>query len=119
VPLLFLSAYSVSWASDVCRHLGTQVGALWAAEVGGRLAKMGVEMAAHFSLQGSPGGTRWHGFIGPLEDPRPLYGVFQLYRRWGTTQIAAEPSDEALLSAFASLRDDGSLAILVVNKGPA
>jgi hypothetical protein len=28
------SEYSVSWASGVRRHLGTQVGALWAAECG-------------------------------------------------------------------------------------
>jgi len=37
---------------------------------------------------------------------------------WGTTQVDAESSDEALLPAFASLHDDGQLAILVVNKDP-
>jgi hypothetical protein len=41
-----------------------------------------------------------------------------LYAHWGTTQVDAESSDEALLPAFASLHDDGRLAILVVNKDP-
>ncbi len=53
-----------------------------------------------------------------VEDPRPVYGVYRLYAEWGTTQVAAESSDEALLPAFASLRDDGALAIMVINKDP-
>jgi len=119
VPPLFLSEYSVSWASSVRRHLGTQVAALWDAEVVGRMAKLGVEMAAQFALQGSTGGTRWHGLVGMLEEPRPVYGVYRLYAHWGTTQVAAESSDEPLLPAFASLRDDGALALIVINKDPA
>jgi len=115
VPPLFLSEYNVSWATSVHRHLGTQVGALWNAEVVGRMANVGVEMAAHFALQG----TTWQGLIGMLEDARPVYGVYQLYARWGRTQVAAESSDELLLPAFASLRDDGKLAIIVINKDPA
>jgi len=119
VPPLFLSEYSVSWASGIRRHLGTQVGALWDAEVVGRLANVRLEMAAHFSLQGSTGGTRWHGLVGMLEEPRPVYGVYQLYSHWGTEQVAVESSDEGMLPAFASLREDGALAIIVVNKDPA
>jgi hypothetical protein len=119
VPPLFLSEYSVSWASSVRRHLGTQVAALWDAEVVGRMANLGVEMAAQFALQGSTGGTRWHGLVGMLEELRPVYGVYRLYAHWGATQVAAESSDEPLLPAFASLRDDGTLALIVINKDPA
>jgi len=114
IPPLFLSEYSVSWASGVRRHLGTQVAALWDAEVVGRMANLGVEMAAHFALQA----TRWHGLIGTLEDPRPVYGIYRLYAHWGSAQVVAESSDEQLLPAFASLRDDGALAIMVINKDP-
>jgi hypothetical protein len=103
----------------VRRHLGTQVAALWDAEVVGRMANLGVEMAAQFALQGSTGGTRWHGLVGMLEQPRPVYGVYRLYAHWGTTQVVAESSDEPLLPAFASLRDDGALALIVINKDPA
>jgi len=115
VPPLLLSEYSISWASSRHRHLGSEIDALWSAEVVGRMANLGLEMAAHFALQG----TNWHGMIGMLEDPRPVYGIYHLYAHWGTTQVAVESSDEALLPAFASLRDDGSLALLVVNKDPA
>jgi hypothetical protein len=78
------------------------------------MADLGVEMAAHFALQG----TRWHGMIGMLEDPRPVYGVYRLYAHWGTAQVAAESSDGPMLPAFASLRDDGALAVIVINKDP-
>jgi hypothetical protein len=114
LPPLFLSEYNVSWASRVHRQLGGQVGALWNAEVVGRMANLGVEMAAHFALQG----TDWQGLIGMLDDPRPVYGVYRLYSQWGTRQVAVTSPDEALLPAFASLRDDGSLAVMVVNKDP-
>jgi hypothetical protein len=113
-PLLFLSEYSSSWASGISRHLGSQVDALWNAEVVGRLANLGVEMGAHFALQG----TRWHGMLDGLKQPRPVYGIYQLYSRWGNQQVAVQSSDEALLPAFASLREDGSLAIIVINKDP-
>jgi hypothetical protein len=83
VPSLFLSEYSSSWASGVSRQLGRQVDALWNAEVVGRMANLGVEMAAHFALQG----TRWHGMIDMLQEKRPVYGVYKLYRHWGVTQV--------------------------------
>lgn len=123
VPPLFLSEYSVSWSSGTSRHLSGQVAALWDAEVVGRMAKLEVEMAAHFALQG----TRWHGLIGMLEAPRPVYGVYRLYSHWGTTQVMVASSDEQMLPAFASLRDnenenenedDGALAVIVINKHP-
>lgn len=113
-PPMFLSEYNVSWATSVHRHLGTQVGALWNAEVVGRMANLGVEMGAHFALQG----TTWQGLVGMLKDPRPAHDVYQLYAHWGTTQVAAESSDGSLLPAFASLHDDGQLAVIVINKYP-
>ncbi len=114
VPPLFLSEYNISWATRVRRHLGSQVGALWNAEVVGRMANQGVEMAAHFALQG----TDWQGLAGMLQDPRPVYGVYRLYSQWGDRQLMTESMDEALLPAFASLRPDGALAVLLINKDP-
>ena len=46
------------------------------------------------------------------------HDVYWLYAHRGTTQVTAESADEPLLPAFASLRDDRRLAILVVNKDP-
>jgi hypothetical protein len=114
VPPLFLSEYSSSWASGVSHQLGRQVDALWNAEVVGRMANLGVEMGAHFALQG----TRWHGMIDMLQEKRPVFGVYKLYSHWGTTQVAVDSTDEAVLPAFASLREDGSLVMMVINKDP-
>jgi len=112
VPPLFLSEYNVSWASSVSRHLGGPVAALWNAELLGRLANEGVEMGAHFALQG----TSWQGMVGRLNDPRPAYGTYELFSHWGVQEVAAVSSDEKILPAFASLRKDGSLVLLVINK---
>jgi hypothetical protein len=113
-PPLFLSEYNVSSTSAMRKQLGSQVGALWNAEVVGRLANRGVEMAAHFALQG----TEWQGLVGMLEDPRPVYDVYRLYAMWGDRQVSTESSDDALLPAFASLRSDGALALMLLNKDP-
>jgi hypothetical protein len=116
LPPLFLGEYSITWASGVRVPLATQVGALWAAETIGHMANLGVEMGAHFSLMGSPGGTRWHGLVDPLKKYRPVFGVFKMYKEWGTIQVRSESPDPDILPIFASIREDKSLAILVINK---
>jgi len=114
VPPLFLSAYAASRDTGAQSPLGNEAGALWAAEVVGRLANLGVEMASYPALQGAG----WLGLIGDGLTPRPAYGVFRLYSQWGQTQLAAESPDAALLPAFASRRADGALAVLMLNKDP-
>jgi hypothetical protein len=114
MPPLYNSEYGVSAASTIYEHLGTQVATLWAAEVVGRLANAGVDMAAHFALQG----THWHGLLDEIDDERPIYGLYQLYQHWGQTQIAVESSDESYLPAFASIRDNRSIVVMVVNQDP-
>jgi len=116
IPPLLLGEYSITWASGLRIPLATQVGAIWVAETIGHMANIGVEMGAHFSLMGSPAGTRWHGLVDPLQQIRPVYGIFQIYKEWGTTQIKVESPDPQLLPVFASIRDDKSLAILKINK---
>ena len=68
MPSLFLSEYAASWATSARQHLGSETGARWAAEVVGRMANAGVEMASYFALQG----VGWHGLIGEINDPRPV-----------------------------------------------
>jgi hypothetical protein len=116
LPPLFLGEYSITWASGLRIPLGTQVGALWAAETLGRMTDLGVEMGAHFSLMGSPGGTRWHGLVDPLKEYRPVFGVFQIFKEWGGFQVKVESSEPNLLPAFASKSEGKYLAILVLNK---
>jgi hypothetical protein len=114
IPPLYISEYGVSAASTIYEHLGTQIAALWAAEVVGRMANSGVEMAAHFALQG----THWHGLINGIYSTRPIYGVYQLYTHWGQTQISTQSSDEISLPAFASKSDDQSIVVMIINQDP-
>jgi hypothetical protein len=114
IPPLFNSEYDVSAASTIFEPLGTQVASLWAAEVLGRMANSGVDMAAHFALQG----THWHGLMDEIDSPRPIYGLYQMYHHWGDIQIAATSSDETTLPAFASKQDDDTIVVMVINQDP-
>lgn len=114
IPPLFLSEYAASPDATSQRPLATQAGALWTAEVVGRLANIGVEMASYTALQGAG----WHGLLDERGAPRPAFGIFRLYSQWGQTQLAVESPDEALLPVFASRRSDGALAVLALNKDP-
>lgn len=73
-------------------------------------------MGAHFSLMGSPGGTRWHGLVDPLKEYRPVFGVFQIFKEWGDSQVQVDTTEPKLLPAFASIQEDETLAILILNK---
>ena len=114
IPPLFLSEYAASPDATSQRPLATQAGALWTAEVVGRLANVGVEIASYTALQGAG----WHGLVDDRQTPRPTFGIFRLYSQWGQTQLAVESPDEAQLPAFASRRSDGALAVLALNKDP-
>jgi hypothetical protein len=76
------------------------------------MANVGLPMAAHFALQG----TTWQGLVGMMEDPRPVYWVYRMYNDWGDQQVKVISPDDDFLPAFASRRQDGSLAIMVINK---
>lgn len=114
IPPFFLSQYAASPDSAAQHPLGDPAGALWAAEVVGRLANIGVEMASYAALQGAG----WHGLVDERGAPRPAFGIFRLYSQWGQTQLAVESPDEARLPTFASRRSDGALAVLALNKDP-
>jgi hypothetical protein len=115
MPLMYISEYDVSAASTIYDQLGTQVAALWAAEMLGRAANSGIDMSAHFALQG----THWHGLIDELDPDqyRPIFRLYQIFNYWGTTQISAESKDEWTLPAFASKTND-SVMVMVINQNP-
>ncbi|PJF23149.1 MAG: hypothetical protein CUN56_02385 [Phototrophicales bacterium] len=86
--------------------------AIWWADVLGRLLLDEPFAVAYFDLQSSPprGGT---GLMARYE-PRPTYYVYQIYQRFGTQLVKAEsPVDD--VTAYAALRDDGALTVIVVN----
>ncbi|ALS59330.1 glycoside hydrolase family 44 protein [Pandoraea norimbergensis] len=63
--------------------------------------------------------TRW----GTLDPSMPVYKAIKLYRNYdghggafGSTSVAATAPDPDTVSAFAALRDDGAMTVVVINK---
>lgn len=88
--------------------------AVWLADVLGRLMKMGVPVAAHYAFQTPVSRGAW----GLLErtSVRPQYYVYQLYKQFGEELVYAA-SGVPDVSAYAALRDDGALTLLLINLG--
>jgi hypothetical protein len=85
------------------------LGGLWWADVQGRLLAQQVEMVAHFALADAGG----LGLLDSLGE-RPVFGVFTLYAELRGQLIRATASDPAV-RAYAALRPDGRLAVLLLN----
>jgi hypothetical protein len=87
--------------------------ALWWGDVLGRLITQRVDMVGQFVLSMAPGGGELGLFA--RDDPRPIYYVYPMYRRFGTQLIQAS-TDVPLLSIYAAKRDDGALTVMVINR---
>jgi hypothetical protein len=70
-------------------------------------------MAAYFTLWG----IGYHGVWDNRGKIRPVYYTFLLFNQFGNRLMRAE-SDQVLLPAYAALRDDGALSLMIVNKSP-
>ncbi len=89
--------------------------AIWWGDVLGRLIRQRVEIVAHFALQTQIGSGGW-GLFG-RSDIRPTYYVYPMYKHFGEELVYAS-SDDADVSIYAALRDDGKLTIMLVNLAP-
>jgi hypothetical protein len=87
--------------------------AIWFADVLGRMIRQDVEIVSYFEFYGGP--DRAFGLIDRY-DVRPTYHTYTLYRQFGTELVEASSSDP-LVSIYASLHEDGSLRLIVVNLG--
>lgn len=92
-----------NWGGDTLMN-----GATAQADILGIFGREGLDMA-----------TRW----GTLDPSMPVYKAFKLYRNYdgngsafGATSVAANAPDPDTVAAFAALRDDGALTVMVVNK---
>lgn len=88
----------------------TFTNALWFGAVLGQMIRERVDFSTHWRLLSPPGGF---GLISAYE-VYPSYYVFQIYKRFGKVIVPAE-SDVPGVMVFASRKDDGSLAVVVVN----
>ena len=86
--------------------------AIWWADVLGKLISDGAYMINFFDLQSTDGRGGW-GLLA-ANAPRPTYYVYQLYQRFGTDLVAASSTEE-FVSAYAAIRADGGLSVIVTN----
>ena len=112
VPLL-ISEYGASYVTSVSKNLTTQAAALWTADMLGHLVTQRIDMAAYFTLWGIEN----HGVWDSRGKIRPVYYSFLLFNQFGDRLLKAE-SDRPLLPAYAALRPDGALSLMIVNKDP-
>lgn len=91
----------------------SHMNAVWWADALGRLIVGGADYVAYFNMQTSDrlGG---HGLLARYE-VRPTYYTYQLYRQWGDRLVSAQAADGDTVSAYAALRADGALTVLLVN----
>jgi hypothetical protein len=88
--------------------------AVWLADVLGRLMQQDVLIGGHFVLASRGSLGSW-GLLGP-DGPRPSYYVYPLLSRFGTELIHASAGHD-WVTAYAALREDGVLTLLVTNRG--
>jgi hypothetical protein len=91
-------------------------GALWLADVMGRMIRQRPDILAYWQLK-SASDNAGHGLMTSY-DIRPSYYVFQLYKRFGNHLLTAS-SDQAMVSIFAAKKDDGSVTVMILNRGEA
>jgi hypothetical protein len=91
-------------------------GAIWWADVLGRLIRHRVDYVAHFALQTNVGQGGW-GLLARNE-PRPAYYVYQLYQKFGQELLRADFDTQSAVSLYAARRDDGALTLIAINRGP-
>ena len=103
-----------SWANNIGGEatLDSHYNAIWYADVLGRLIREQVSIAVYFDLQRR---NENFGIIGG-SGVRPVYYTFMIYQQFGSELLAAS-SDDADVSVFAALRDDGALTLIFVNLG--
>jgi hypothetical protein len=113
VPLL-ISEYGASYVSQSPKNLTTPAASVWTADMLGHLVTQRIDMAAYFALWG----LSFHGVWDNRGKIRPVHATFRLFNQFGDRLLKAE-SNQPLLPAYAALRPDGALSLMIVNKDPA
>jgi hypothetical protein len=113
VPLL-ISEYGASYDSNSPKNLTSHAATVWIADMLGHLVTQRIDMAAFFALWG----ISFHGVWDNRGKIRPVYTTFLLFSQFGDRLLKAD-SDQPLLPAYAALRPDGALSLMLVNKDPA
>lgn len=86
---------------------------IWIGDILGRMMRQQIFMASYFEFYGGP--DRAFGLIDRYK-VRPAYYTYQLYDKFGSELVTAD-SQDPLVTAYAALREDGALTVMVINMG--
>lgn len=93
----------------------TLAGALWVGDVLGRYGEYGPGAVLRWLFKGS--NMHSYGLLDPFDVPRPAYGAYWMYaRHFGDRFVDATTSSVTDVAAHASVRSDGRVAVVLVNK---
>lgn len=93
----------------------TLAGALWVGDVLGRYGEYGPGAVLRWVFKGSS--SHSYGLLDAFDVPRPAYGAYWLYaRHFGDRFVDATTSAITDVAAHASIRTDGRVAVVFVNK---
>ncbi|MCR4402321.1 MAG: glycoside hydrolase family 44 protein [Firmicutes bacterium] len=104
---LALTEYNLDFDSSVEYPPGVR--ALWLAETIGQLARHDVRYGVYWNLQEGAE----HGLVGMDGRPSEAYYAFRLYSRNLTGRMLPVKGERERVHAFAALRDDGTIAVLL------
>jgi hypothetical protein len=92
------------------------LGALWTADVLGRMIRQRPELLTYWTLK-TGSSDAGHALMTSYR-LRPSYYVYQIYKRFGNHLLTAN-SDDGAVSLFAAKRDNGTVTLIFVNRGDA
>jgi hypothetical protein len=93
----------------------TLYNALWWGDSLGRMMRQGVDIIGQFLLTSHSGAGGGEMGLLAKDKARPIYYVYPMYHRFGTTFLPAA-GDDGAVSVFAAKRDDGALTLMVINR---
>ena len=110
----------MEWNSNYSNISGAEtspdsfLGALWTADVLGRMIRQRPELLAYWTLK-TGNADAGHALMTSYAI-RPSYYIFQIYKRFGNRLLAAN-ADDPMVSLFAAKREDGAVTAIFVNRG--
>lgn len=109
LPIAVTEANS-SWAasSGGDTTMDSHLNAIWWGDALGRMIRNGAYMVNQFAILGE------FGLMGKHE-VKPIYNVYLMYKEFGQERLYASSSEE-MVSVFASRREDGRLAVMIINR---
>ena len=110
-----LTEFAIHWDTPNENQIADRVGAVWTADVLGRLAEAGLDYSHYFCLQTYGG----HAVFGPGNKPRPGWAVFDFYKTLGSASRMVRvtgPTQGGPVTVHGWVGTDGTWTLVVTNR---